>query len=271
MWLLTQECVALHMLIGFVTNKWSVCHLLFLIFMTLHLMDMPLPSPCTFARTHPLLCVVFHSNKWHSCGWVVVVMGKRSARFRVAEKRFQPLSCHNGPSNPHVCAICKFVALDGPGLQMHFFESPYCANAECSLAAALPEFDDEQHFCENDDIDDNADQHFSDDPHNDIHSPSAKVARLSSPVDVSNPNTEDNDAGEYEFVSEHKFPANVGDEVHVELVELCRQIGAPLYAYNKILAWSQDAHAKGYMFPVTAPKYDTFMADKMALHVYHYA
>jgi hypothetical protein len=59
---------------------------------------------------------------------------------------------------------------------MHFFESPSCANAECSLAAALPEFDDGQHFCVNDDIDDDANQHLLDDPHNDIHSPSAKLA-----------------------------------------------------------------------------------------------
>jgi hypothetical protein len=188
-------------------------------------------------------------------------MGKRSIKFCVTEKRFQPLSGHNGPSN-HICAICKFVALDGPGLQMHFFGSPYCVNAECPPAAALPEFDDEQHFCENEDIDDDADRYFSDNAHDDIHSPSAKVARLSSPVDVSNPGAEDEDAGEYEFVSEHKFPANIGDEVHVELMELCHQIGAPLYAYNKIfLAWSQEAHAKGYTFPVTAPKYDTFMTD----------
>lgn len=64
----------------------------FLVFMTLHLMHMPLPSLCTIARTHPLLSVVFH-NKWHSCGWVVV-MGKRSIKFRVAEKRFQYDWCH---------------------------------------------------------------------------------------------------------------------------------------------------------------------------------
>ena len=147
---------------------------------------------------------------------------------------------------------------------MRFFESLYCANAECSLAAALPEFDDKQPFCVNDDIDDNSeygDQHFLEDDHDDIHSPAAKVARLSSPADVSNADAEDNDAGEYEFVSEHKFPANIGDEVHVELVKLCRTIGAPLYAYDKILAWSQEAHAKGYMFPITAPRYNTFMTD----------
>jgi hypothetical protein len=27
-------------------------------------------------------------------------------------------------------------------------------------------------------------------------------------------------------------------------VEMCRQIGAPLYAYNRILKWGQEAHAK---------------------------
>ena len=72
---------------------------------------------------------------------------------------------------------------------------------------------------------------------------------------------EDDDSGRYEFVSELKFPANIDDEVHVELVEMCRQIGAPLYAYNHILKWGQESHAKGYTFPVTALKYNAFMTD----------
>jgi hypothetical protein len=34
-----------------------------------------------------------------------------------------------------------------------------------------------------------------------------------------------------------------------------------LYAYNNILNWAQEAHTKGYTFPVTAPKYNSFMPD----------
>ena len=29
-------------------------------------------------------------------------------------------------SSSHICAICKFAALDGIGLQMHWLQSPYC-------------------------------------------------------------------------------------------------------------------------------------------------
>jgi hypothetical protein len=110
-------------------------------------------------------------------------------------------------------------------------------------------------------MDDDVGLFASDNEHDDIHSPSAKVARLSSPSGSSIPDVEDDDSGRYEFVSELKFPANIDDEVHVELVEMCRQIGAPLYAYNRILKWGQEAHAKGYTFPVTALKYNAFMSD----------
>jgi hypothetical protein len=44
-----------------------------------------------------------------------------------------------------------FVALNGPGLQMHFLESP---SYWCACMAALPEFDKEFHLCK-DQIDDN--------------------------------------------------------------------------------------------------------------------
>jgi hypothetical protein len=181
-------------------------------------------------------------------------MGKRSAKFRASEKRFLPLS-KNGPTN-HVCSVCMFVSLDGPGLQMHFIESPYCA-----CTAAPPEFDEESHLCK-DEIDDDVGSYYSDNHHeDDIRSPSAKVTRLSSPGGVSDPGAKKDDAGKYEFVAEHKFPANVDDEVHVELVQMCRRIGAPLYAYNNILKWAQEAHVKGYTFPLTAPKYNSFMTD----------
>jgi guanylate kinase len=41
---------------------------------------------------------------------------------------------------------------------------------------------------------------------------------------VSNPGAGEEDAEKYEFVSEHKFPHNIDDEVHVEI---CQQIGDP--------------------------------------------
>jgi hypothetical protein len=190
-------------------------------------------------------------------------MGKRFAKFRASEKRFRP-SSSDDPSAFLVCAICKFTALDVLGLQMHRFQSPYCVSVDLPLPASLLESDDESQ---------RSSQYmsydyvgvFSSDNENDdinIHSPPAKVARLSSPGGVSTLGLEEEeDVGRYEFVSEHKFPANIDDEVHVELVELCRQIGAPLYAYNSILKWGQEAHAKGYTFPITALKYNAFMSD----------
>ena len=59
-----------------------------LVFMTLHPMDMPLPSLCTFGHTHPLLPLVFHSSKQETLLWLgSSIMGKRSARFHVAPLR----------------------------------------------------------------------------------------------------------------------------------------------------------------------------------------
>jgi hypothetical protein len=145
---------------------------------------------------------------------------------------------------------------------MHRLKSPYCVSAELPLLpASLHESNEECHHSSQDEIDDYVGLSSSDNENDDIHSPSTKVARLSSPGGVSIPVVEEEDVGGYEFVSEHKFPANIDDEVHVELVELCRQIGAPLYAYNSILKWGQEAHAKGYTFPVTALKYNAFMSD----------
>ena len=50
-------------------------------------------------------------------------------------------------------------------------------------------------------MDDDVGLFASDNEHDDIHSPSAKVARLSSPSGSSIPDVEDNDGGRYEFVS----------------------------------------------------------------------
>jgi hypothetical protein len=75
----------------------------------------------------------------------------------------------------------------------------------------------------------------------------------------------------YEFYEETSFPAGVEDVVHVGLVDLCRRIKAPLYAYNEILHWAQDAKVQGYSFPMNAPHYSTFMSNlKKRLNVEDY-
>jgi hypothetical protein len=188
-------------------------------------------------------------------------MGKWFAKFHANEKRFGPSLTDDGSSR-HICAICKFAALDGIGLQMHWLQSPYCDSAEPSLPASLFESDDEEsHHSSQYDMDNDVGLFSSDNEGDDIHSPYAKVAWLASPSGSSIPDVEDNDSGRYEFVSELKFPANIDDEVHVELVEMCCQIGAPLCAYNRILKWGQEAHAKEYTFSVTALIYNAFMSD----------
>jgi len=65
----------------------------------------------------------------------------------------------------------------------------------------------------------------------------------------------------YEFYEETSFPAGVDDVVHVGLVDLCRHIKAPLYAYNEILHWAQDAKIQGYSFPADAPHYSSFISN----------
>jgi hypothetical protein len=65
----------------------------------------------------------------------------------------------------------------------------------------------------------------------------------------------------YEFYEEANFPTGVDDVVHVSLADLCHRIKAPLYAYNKILRWAQDANAQGYSFPINAPQYSTFISN----------
>lgn len=167
-------------------------------------------------------------------------MGRRSAKFRAGEKRFRLPPAHN----QHVCRTCKFVALDGPGLDFHWLESPYCISADSptSPAAQLPDSDDEFPLSGSDD--DSSNTH--------VTSRSAKIVRLSSPaasvssaiIAAGGDEEEQHVAsGEYEFVTERNFPAGIDDEVHLRLLELCREIGSPLYAYDSILSWGQEAYA----------------------------
>jgi hypothetical protein len=65
----------------------------------------------------------------------------------------------------------------------------------------------------------------------------------------------------YEFYDENNFPSGVDDVVHVELANLCCWIKAPLFAYNKILRWAQNAKGQGCSFPIKAPQYSTFIAN----------
>jgi hypothetical protein len=89
--------------------------------------------------------------------------------------------------------------------------------------------------------------------------------------DESDSSGSESSPNEYEFIEETSFPTCVDDVVHVGLVDLCRRIKAPLYAYNEILHWAQDAKVQGYSFPLEAPHYSTFMSNlKKRLNVEDY-
>jgi hypothetical protein len=55
-----------------------------------------------------------------------------------------------------------------------------------------------------------------------------------------------NNDDKYEYYDENEYPASPDDAAHVFLADLCRRIGAPLYAYDEILQWAQEAYLSGY-------------------------
>jgi hypothetical protein len=50
----------------------------------------------------------------------------------------------------------------------------------------------------------------------------------------------------YEYCDQKHSLTAPDDTVHVLLADLCRRIRAPLYAYDEILEWAQEAHLVGY-------------------------
>jgi hypothetical protein len=51
----------------------------------------------------------------------------------------------------------------------------------------------------------------------------------------------------------------VDDLVHLRLMNLCQDIGAPLYAFDSIMNWAHDAKSSGYQFPTDAPSRRTYL------------
>ena len=65
----------------------------------------------------------------------------------------------------------------------------------------------------------------------------------------------------YEYYDQKDFPASPDDAAHVFLADLCHRIRAPLYAYDEILQWAQEAHLSGYRFPTNAPTYRSMISS----------
>jgi len=64
-----------------------------------------------------------------------------------------------------------------------------------------------------------------------------------------------NHGDKYEYYKEMDFPASIDDSAQVYLADLCRRIRAPLYAFDEIQNWAQEAYLGGYKFPTNAPTY----------------
>jgi hypothetical protein len=57
----------------------------------------------------------------------------------------------------------------------------------------------------------------------------------------------------------HQEYHTLDDAVHLRLLNLCHELRAPLYAFDSILKWSQDAKLSGYQFPTSSPSRKTYM------------
>ena len=64
-------------------------------------------------------------------------------------------------------------------------------------------------------------------------------------------------------------PASVSETVELELLDLCREIGAPLNAYDKIMKWAGKANATGHKFTLSPRCRSTVvdgLFDRLNLH-----
>jgi hypothetical protein len=109
---------------------------------------------------------------------------------------------------------------------------------------------------------------YDSDPEEDIPDGVSHARAFNHIVDWSNSSSEDEEEEaeeeeqivakkdhKYEYYDQKDFPASPDDAAHVFLADLCRRIRAPLYAYDEILQWAQEAHLSGYRFPTNAPTY----------------
>ena len=177
-----------------------------------------------------------------------------------------------------VCPECQFLALDASGLLQHIAASTFCS-------ASAPTKDGWAQLMGNgngNSLNNRGDGNSSSDDEEQAISDGVPRAReISAPINwdttASNSDSDSDqepteaplaattnihEQYELEEVDEHdEFPATVDDQVHVFLADLCRRIQAPLYAYDEILQWAQEAKLSGYTFPTTAPTYKTLLSS----------
>ena len=195
------------------------------------------------------------------------------------------------PLPPFACGKCGFQGMDAYDLSCHLRDNNYCgagnvaAFATASNTASSTILEDSSSSGDDNEppLEEGDSFMYNDDPSLENN----KVARLGQPkigIDSGSLSSHDNghvtsvssasshcdvselsdhssdysesvgseSPNEYEFYEETSFPAGVDDVVHVGLVDLCRRIKAPLYAYNEILHWAQDAKVQGFfMFQMT--------------------
>ena len=190
---------------------------------------------------------------------------------------------HGHPRQHFVCHVCHFHALDASGLLQHASVSTHCSqtfNSNSSILAGIENVDEPQFPP----MDINSDNDFDNDGFLDESSsrdgellrdgndgdggeeamPDMVVrARAlshmtnwscSSDEEASDEADDDEEEQEaatknndkYEYYEEKDFPASPDDNAHVLLADLCRRLRTPLYGYDKILRWAQEAHLSGY-------------------------
>jgi hypothetical protein len=177
------------------------------------------------------------------------------------------------PPQLFVCLVCHFHALDASGLIQHLSDSMHCS----SSGPFIPSIDMDADIDSNnnnimlDEKSSGADVAGGYDSNGKEEVPDQLVPRaraLSHMIDWSSSSEEEGDVNnddeqqdstknnnKYEYYDEKDFPASPDDTAHVFLADLCRRIQAPLYAYDEILRWAQEAHLSGYQFPTNATTY----------------
>lgn len=232
-------------------------------------------------------------------------------RHKGAKRDRHPAAQPPEPASPFLCGTCGYQGIDAYDISTHLRDSStYCGSTTniTEVSAAAPSSPPDDSSCppeEGDsfmyeDENDDEDIEHSVSPENASSAGggesssllgSVSSASLSSPADTigadddsdTSLKSDDSDTAVkddesdtglvnvYEFYEEESFPSGVDDVVHVELADLCRRIRAPLYAYNEILRWAQNAKGQGYSFPVDAPQYSTFISTlKKRLNIEDY-
>jgi hypothetical protein len=134
---------------------------------------------------------------------------------------------------------------------------------DAPLFASLPTKDSASSVAEDDD--DNIP--FPDDPSDNESTTSRTQSTISENAHIENPivpttnilspPTDATITKKSLFPSFHCYTSS--DIIHLQLMNICQSIRAPVYAYDALMNWAQNAKLSGYDFPSNAPSRKTFL------------